>query len=165
MHEAVEIVDPIVEFVVGVFGIVVRLSRTTRKAVGSVVSAGYVDELELEGEDGYDPAIDASGRRDVRIRQHTFDVPRIDFDDEVSNANEVEAERAKSSEETVEFELGLGESRFALVEGDGSEAVVESNLRVVRSALGEDVADGDVRGVDGEDDWGRGSVVDCAKRG
>jgi hypothetical protein len=47
--------------------------------VGSIVGTRDVNKVKMEGEDGDYPPVDTSTGRDVRIRQHPFDIPRIDF--------------------------------------------------------------------------------------
>ena len=44
-----------------------------------------MNELEVKHEDAHDPTVHASGRLDVGILQHTFDVVCINFDDQVSD--------------------------------------------------------------------------------
>jgi hypothetical protein len=56
-----------------------------------MVHARYVNEVKVEGEDGNYPPVDTSAGGDVRIRQHPFDIPRVDFYYKILNSNEIEA--------------------------------------------------------------------------
>jgi hypothetical protein len=56
-----------------------------------MVRARYVNEVKVEGEDGDYPPVDTSAGGDVRIRQHSFDIPRVDFYYKIPNSNEIEA--------------------------------------------------------------------------
>jgi hypothetical protein len=56
-----------------------------------MVDARYVNEVKVEGEDGDYPPVDPSAGGDVRIRQHPFDIPRVDFYYKISDSNEIEA--------------------------------------------------------------------------
>ena len=44
-----------------------------------------MNELEVEHKDSHDPAVHASGRLDIGVLQHTFDVSGIDFNDQIPN--------------------------------------------------------------------------------
>ena len=94
-----------------------------------------VDKLKVKGEDGGNPPVDGGGRCDVRILEHAFDVLRVDFDDEVADADDVELEGLEGPVKPIEFELGLGESGFAFVHGDRPEPVVVPNRGSYRVAL------------------------------
>jgi hypothetical protein len=56
-----------------------------------MVSTRYVNEVEMEGEDGDHPPVDTSAGGDVRIRQHPFDIPCIDFYYKIPDSNKIEA--------------------------------------------------------------------------
>jgi hypothetical protein len=56
-----------------------------------MVGARYVNEVKAEGEDGDYPPVDTSAGRDVRIRQHPFDIPCVDFYYKIPNSIEIEA--------------------------------------------------------------------------
>jgi hypothetical protein len=56
-----------------------------------MVRARYVNEVKVEGEDGDYPLVDTSAGRDVRIREHPFDIPRIDFYYKIPDSDEIEA--------------------------------------------------------------------------
>jgi hypothetical protein len=56
-----------------------------------MVRARYVNEVEVEGEDGDYPPVDTSAGGNVRIRQHPFDIPCIDFYYKILYSNEIEA--------------------------------------------------------------------------
>jgi hypothetical protein len=45
----------------------------------------------VEGEDGDYPLVDTSARGDVRIRQHSLDIPHVDFYYKSLDSNEIEA--------------------------------------------------------------------------
>ena len=87
------------------------------------------------------------------------DVPGVDFDDEVANANEKPlAGLERTSEAVKPFEFCLRVCGPARIEGDVSEAGVVSPGGVVEVALNQKVADGDEGGVDGENNFSRGLV-------
>jgi hypothetical protein len=44
-----------------------------------MVGTRYMNEVKVEGEDGDYPPVDTSTGGDVRIRQHPFDIPCVDF--------------------------------------------------------------------------------------
>ena len=88
--------------------------------------AWYVNEFEVEGLDGEDPAIHAGGRIYVGVLKHSLNRGRVDFDDEISDADEVNFEGEERAVESVEFEFGLGETRFAVIERYRTEAGIVS---------------------------------------
>jgi hypothetical protein len=55
-----------------------------------MVGNRYVNEVEVEGEDGDYSPVDTSTGGDVRIRQHPFDIPHVDFYYKIPNSNEIE---------------------------------------------------------------------------
>ena len=73
-----------------------------------MVRSGDVDEFEMKRENGNDPSIDTCAGGDVRIREHSFDVSCVDFNDKVPYADEVNTKQAEGAVESVYFELGLG---------------------------------------------------------
>ena len=92
MNEPMEAINPVFEIVAVVgFGLIVRLASSPRETVRAMRSPRDMDEFEVKREYCEDPAIDARTGRDVRVLQHTFDVPSIDLDDEVANSYKVEA--------------------------------------------------------------------------
>jgi hypothetical protein len=56
-----------------------------------MVGTRYVNEVKVEDEDDDYPLIDTSAGGDVRIRQHPFDIPRVDFYYKIPDSNEIEA--------------------------------------------------------------------------
>jgi hypothetical protein len=56
-----------------------------------MVGTRDMNEVKVEGEDGDYPLVDTSAGRDVRIRQHPFDIPRVDFHYKILDSNEIEA--------------------------------------------------------------------------
>jgi hypothetical protein len=50
-----------------------------------------MNEVTMEGEDGDYPLVNTSAGRDVRIRQHPFDIPHIDFYYKILDSNAIEA--------------------------------------------------------------------------
>jgi hypothetical protein len=56
-----------------------------------MVRARYVNEVKMEGEDGDYPPVDTSAGGDVRIREHPFDISRVDFYYKIPDSNEIEA--------------------------------------------------------------------------
>ena len=143
MEEAVEIVDPVVKVVFG-FGLIGGLWWSSGEPIGAMRGAGDMDKCEMEGEDGDDPPIDAGARFEIRVSEHALDVACIYFDYQVPNADEVHFERSEGAKEAVEFELGLGESRFAVVQSDGAESSVVPNPWIVKRTLTEVEADRDL---------------------
>ena len=69
--------------------------------------AGHVDEDELEREDGENPTINAGAGIEVRIGEHAFDIPCVNFYDQILNTNEVEFEGAEGAKEPVELQFWL----------------------------------------------------------
>ena len=143
MEEAVEIVDPVVKVVVG-FGSIGGLWWSSGETIGAVRGARDVDKCEMEGEDRDDPPIDASTGFEIWVSEHALDVACIYFDYQVPNTNEVHFERSEGTEEAVELKLGLGESRFAVVQSDGAESSVVPNLGIVEHTLTEVEANRDL---------------------
>ena len=70
--------------------------------------SGDVYEFEMKCQNGNDPSIDTCTGGDVRIREHSFDVSCVDFNDKVLYADEVNTKRAEGAVESLYFELGLG---------------------------------------------------------
>jgi hypothetical protein len=68
-----------------------------------MVSTRYVKKVKMEGEDGDYPPVDTSAGRDVRIRQHPFDIPGVDFYHKIPDSSEIEAQGAKHTIEAVDF--------------------------------------------------------------
>ena len=96
MHEAIDLVDPVLEgFSVVIDWVIVRLRHPARQSVGTVRSPGNMAQLEMEGEDVEDPAIHAGARGNVGVAQHAFDVLRVDLDDQVPTPDEVQLVRTK----------------------------------------------------------------------
>ena len=93
MHEPVNLIDPVLEspsvillvIVVGIIG----LSGTSRETIGTVMDARNVNEREVEHQDGQDPAIDRGAWGDIWVRQHSFDVLRVDLYDQVPTPDEI----------------------------------------------------------------------------
>jgi hypothetical protein len=56
-----------------------------------MVRTRYVNEVKMEGEDGDYPPVDTSAGGDVRIREHPFDIPCVDFYYKIPDSNEIEA--------------------------------------------------------------------------
>jgi hypothetical protein len=56
-----------------------------------MVHARYVNEVKVEGEDGDYPPVDTGAGGDVRIRQHPFDIPHIEFYYKIPYSDEIEA--------------------------------------------------------------------------
>ena len=132
MHEAVHIVDPVLKLLpVVLVGLVVWLRGSSAESVRGMALSRDVHEVEVEHLDRDDPAIHHRRWRDVRVREHVLDRGRVRLDDELAHAYQVEAERAKRAEKTVEFEFRLRESRFTIVQGDGTEPAVVALPRVV----------------------------------
>jgi hypothetical protein len=50
-----------------------------------------MNKVKVEGEDSNYPPVDTSAWRDVRIRQHPFDIPHVDFYYKILDSNKIEA--------------------------------------------------------------------------
>jgi hypothetical protein len=68
-----------------------------------MVGTRYMNEVKMEGEDGDYPLVDTSAGRDVRIRQHPFDIPGINFYYKIPDSNEIEAQGVKRMIEAIDF--------------------------------------------------------------
>jgi hypothetical protein len=62
-----------------------------------------VNKVKMDGEDGDYPPVDTSAGRDVRIRQHPFDIPCVNFYYKIPHSNEIEAQSVKRTIETIDF--------------------------------------------------------------
>ena len=78
-----------------------------RKSVRPMVGTCYMNESEMEHENGDYPAIDTSTGGNIGIHEHAFDITGIDFDDQVSDAYEIEPKCTKCTVKPIEFELSL----------------------------------------------------------
>jgi hypothetical protein len=56
-----------------------------------MVHARCVNKVKVKGEDGDYPPVDTSAGGHVRIREHPFDIPRVDFYYKIPYSNEIEA--------------------------------------------------------------------------
>jgi hypothetical protein len=56
-----------------------------------MVGTRDMNKVKMEGEDGNYPLVDTSAGRDVRIRQHPFDIPHVNFYYKIPDSNEIEA--------------------------------------------------------------------------
>ena len=119
----------------------------------------------MKGENRNNPAIDAGTGSDIWVREHAFDIPGVDFDDKISNADKVESKGSEGAIKTVKFEFWLRKTRFAGIKGNRTESRKMSFANIVGIALGEEKSYSDVRSVDGEYDGGLRSVVDGANGG
>jgi hypothetical protein len=107
--------------------------------------------------------VDASAGENVRIGEHTLDISGINFEDKISNTNEVETKGTKGAIEAVNFELGLGVLRFSIIERNAAEVTVIPLVRVVNIALAEMESNCKIRHVNCENNWSGRSIVDSAK--
>ena len=106
-----------------------------------------VDELEIEEEDGGDPAVNGVVQMKRRVVDHALDELGIHFYYETLDSDGEKLGLLQGAEETVEFELGLRVALLALVEGDGSEPTRVALLVV--SDLEDDIANSVHTRVDG----------------
>jgi hypothetical protein len=83
-----------------------------------MVGSSNVNKIEMEGENSDYPSIDTCTRRDVRVREHPFDIPSIDFNYQIPDADEVKAKSTKGVIEAINFEFWLRVSRLSFVGGD-----------------------------------------------
>jgi hypothetical protein len=56
-----------------------------------MVHTRYVNKVKVEDEDGNYPLVDTSAGGDVRIREHLFDIPCINFYYKIPYSDEIEA--------------------------------------------------------------------------
>jgi hypothetical protein len=68
-----------------------------------MVGTRDVNKVKMEGKDGDYPPVDTIAGRDVRIKQHPFDIPGVDFYYKIPDSNEIEVQGAKNTIETVDF--------------------------------------------------------------
>ena len=64
-------------------------------------------EREVEGQDRDDPSVDTCAWYDIGIVEHSFDVLRVNFDDEVSDSYDVQPEFSECAVEAVDLEFWL----------------------------------------------------------
>jgi hypothetical protein len=67
------------------------------------------------------PSIDTCTRRDVRVREHPFDIPSVDFNYQIPDADKVKAKSSKGAVEAIDFEFWLRVSGLSFIE------VIEQN--------------------------------------
>lgn len=79
VNESMHTVNPVVEVVFGLVNIA-GLSQTLGEAVRSVRCSGNMDQVKVEREYRHDPSVDARTRCNVRVLQHAFNIPGINFD-------------------------------------------------------------------------------------
>jgi hypothetical protein len=83
-----------------------------------MVGSGNMNKIEIESEDSDYPSIDTRTRRDVRVREHPFDIPSVDFNYQIPDAGEVKAKSTKGTVEAINFECWLRVSGLSSVESD-----------------------------------------------
>jgi hypothetical protein len=83
-----------------------------------VLVSWNVLELEVEEEDGSNPAIDCGIWLDIGVAEHTFDIAGINLHDKLADADEVEAGSVEGVEESIELQLSLGVAGLALIPQD-----------------------------------------------
>jgi hypothetical protein len=114
-----ETIDPIFKvFFIIYFFIISILMRSSGQSIRSMVGSGNVNKIEMEGENSDYPSIDTCTRRDVRVREHFFDIPSVDFNYQIPDADEVKAKSTKGAIEAINFEFWLRVSRLSFVESD-----------------------------------------------
>ena len=64
-------------------------------------------ECEVEEKDACNPMIDSCVGLDVRVVEHAFDILRVNFDDEVTDAYNPETCCMQASKEAVRLKLRL----------------------------------------------------------
>jgi hypothetical protein len=112
-------IDPIFKvFFVIYFFIISILTGSSGKSIRSMVGSGNVNKIEMEGENSNYPSIDTCTRRDVRVREHPFDIPSVDFNYQIPDADEVKAKSTKGAVEAINFEFWLRVSGLSFVESD-----------------------------------------------
>jgi hypothetical protein len=93
MREAVEVVNPVLEFfgfvvAFSVVAIVFWLGRSPRETVGFVTLARYMLKFEMGGQYRDNPSIYASRRCNIGVVEHALDISRIDLHNEIADTNE-----------------------------------------------------------------------------
>ena len=120
-----------------------------------------MNKLEVEEEDGGDPAVDGVVWVKSGVVDHAFDELGVHLNNKLLDSDGVDLRLPKGSEESVEFELGLRVSRLAVMEGEGAEPTGVALL--IGTDLKEDVANTIHARINCEDDRLLGLVVEGAK--
>jgi hypothetical protein len=103
-----ETIDPIFKvFFVIYFFFISILTGSSGKSIRSMVGSSNVNKIEMEGENSDYPLIDTCTRRDVRVREHPFDIPSVDFNYQIPDADEIKAKSTKGAIEAINFEFWL----------------------------------------------------------
>jgi hypothetical protein len=118
-----DFIDPvfrIIVIIVVVFSIGQFALRETIRSLMFV--SRHVDELEVEKQDGSDPAIDCCVGLHVGVVEHSLDVLCIHFNHKPADADEVKVECSECLKQSIELEFGLGIMRLMLIPRDRTEA-------------------------------------------
>jgi hypothetical protein len=118
-------------------------------------------KVEVEEEDGCDPAVYGCVWLHIQVLEHAFDILRIHFYNKISDTDYVDAKCVEGTEEAIEFNLQLGVALLMLVPGDGPE--MQGAALTIFTLLGEDPTDSAPGRVDREENGARGGVVNGDK--
>ena len=72
----------------------------------------------MKSENEQDPPVDNGRGIQIRVREHSLDIPRVRLDDEVAHADEEQLESLENAVLAIELQLRLTVLGFALVKGD-----------------------------------------------
>ncbi len=128
-----------------------------------MVLSSDVAKREIKEQDTGDPTVNRRVRLNVWVINHTLNVLCVDLDDEVSGAYNERPCCFECTKQSIELDLRLRVPLFTFVPGDRAKARWVPFLVVPH--LRENKARSHPRGVDGENDLVRGSVIDCANGG
>jgi hypothetical protein len=67
-----------------------------------MVGSGNVNKIEMESENSDYPSIDT-----CRVREHPFDIPSVDFNYQIPDADEVKVKSTKGAVEATNFKFWL----------------------------------------------------------
>ena len=105
-HERVLMVDEVLIRII--LWCVRGLGWPSRKTIWTgVLRRRDMDELKREEEDASNPAVDRRRWLQVRVVDHTLQVARIDFEDEVVDSDEIALCIVKCAKDAKKFSLGL----------------------------------------------------------
>ena len=152
-------VDPFFEFVTVIGRRIFLSARTSGKTISSsMLLSRDVDRFEIEEEDGGNPSVDGIVRVEGRGIDHVLHKLRVHLDYQLLYTNGEDLRMLQGAEEAVELQLRLRVSGFAIVEGDGAKSTGISFP--ILPDLEENVSNAVGTGVNSEDDWSIGLVVD-----
>ncbi len=84
--------------------------------------SGDVAKREVKEQNTGDPAVNRRVRLNVRVIDHTFNVLRVDLDDEILRANNERPSSFECTKQSIELDLRLRVPLFTFVPGDRAKA-------------------------------------------